>query len=73
MLIKLIKMNDRIYRPKEASNYLGISIASLWRLEKSGALKNKRIISRGAVGWLKSDLDNYLDEVRQSNLKAYSE
>ena len=63
-------MTDRIYRPKEASAYLGIGIASLWRLEKSGKLKGKRIISRGAVGWLKSDLDRFLDEVRVKNIEA---
>ena len=63
-------MTDRLYRPKEACEYLGIGIATLWRLEQRGKLKGKRQISRGAVGWMKSDLDKFLDNARVKNVEA---
>ena len=63
-------MTDRILRPKEACEYLGIGIATLWRLEQKGELKGKRRISRGAVGWMKSDLDKFLENARVKNVEA---
>ena len=57
------KLTDRILRPKEAARYLGVSPATLWRMDKRGDIKNKKRISTNAVGWFKSDLDAALSNI----------
>lgn len=47
---------DRLIRPKEAAKILGISLTTLWRLEKSGKIPKSISISRGVKGWFLSVL-----------------
>jgi len=51
---------DRILRPKEVCSILGISRATLWRKEQRGELPPKKRVSAGAVGWMKSDIEQML-------------
>lgn len=48
------------FRPKDACLYLGCKMATLYRWEKNGVLRNKQVISRRLVGWRKRDLDQAL-------------
>ena len=50
----------RFIRPKELSKKLSVSIPTLWRMEKSGQLPPKRKIGKRAVGWLDTDIDEWL-------------
>ena len=48
------------FRPKDACLYLGCKMATLYRWEKAGVLRNKQVISGRLVGWRKRDLDQAL-------------
>ncbi len=52
---------DRILRPKEVCSILGISRATLWRKEQRGELPQKKRVSAGAVGWMRSDIEQMLE------------
>lgn len=47
---------DRMVRAKELVKLTGLSRTTLWRLEKSKELPQRRRISPGAVGWRLSDI-----------------
>lgn len=48
------------YRPKEASQYLGVASSTLWLYIKQGKLKTKKISARVTV-IEKSELDNLIN------------
>ena len=51
----------RIIRPSELALLLGISKVTLWRWERDGQFPQRKKIGPGkAVGWLSSDIDDYL-------------
>lgn len=50
-----------VLRPTYVAEILSISIATFWRLVKSGELKTIKLSSR-CTGVLKSDLDAYLNK-----------
>ncbi|CAN5296706.1 hypothetical protein BH23BAC3_BH23BAC3_35010 [soil metagenome] len=52
---------DRILRPREVCSILGISRATLWRKEQRGELPQKKRVSAGAVGYLKSEILEMID------------
>lgn len=49
-----------VLRPKQSATYLAVSIATFWRLVKSGELRTIKLSAR-CTGVLKSDLDAYLN------------
>lgn len=51
---------DRIIRRPELCRILGVSAATLWRLEERGELPPRRQIGPGSVGWLASEIDEFL-------------
>ena len=53
--------NLEVIRPKELSKMLSISQPTLWRMEKRGELPKKVQISERTVGWLKSDIQDWLE------------
>ena len=53
---------DRIARPAEARQILGVSAATLWRMQKRRELPRAMRISRGAVGWKLSTLERFINE-----------
>lgn len=53
-------LKTRIIRPKELSEILGVSRTTLWRMQNRGNLPNCIRISAGAVGWIESDIENWL-------------
>ena len=53
---------DAIYRPKKVWALLDCSKSTLERLVKSGAIKNPIKLSKRSIGFLKSDIDAFLEE-----------
>jgi len=50
----------KIIRPKELAELLSISTVTLWRMEKRGELPKRKQISSRAVGWLESEIEEWL-------------
>lgn len=54
-------MSERLLRPKEVATKLGISRATLWRIEQSDPhFPRKIVITSRCVGWRESALDAWL-------------
>ncbi|XWN36870.1 MAG: AlpA family phage regulatory protein [Balneola sp.] len=53
-------MSLKIIRPTELAEKLSLSTVTLWRMEKRGELPPRRKISKRVVGWLESDLKEWL-------------
>jgi prophage regulatory protein len=51
---------NRIVRQREALRLTGLSRVTLWRLERAKLFPQRRRIGRQAVGWLASDIDDWL-------------
>ncbi|WP_138430918.1 helix-turn-helix transcriptional regulator [Fodinibius saliphilus] len=51
---------DRIIRPSELQDILGVTSSTLWRMEKEGRLPARIKISERAVGWRKSDIEEWI-------------
>lgn len=39
----------------------GLSRTTIWRLEKIGGFPRRRQLSAGAVGWLKAEIDHWME------------
>ena len=53
-------MATQILRPKDVAKKLSISLATLWRMTHSEDFPPSIRISKKAVGWRESELDEYL-------------
>lgn len=51
----------RIIRKKELKNILGLSDATIYRLEKKGEFPKRLKISDGLVGWLYDDIQSWVN------------
>jgi prophage regulatory protein len=51
---------DRILRPRQLADRIGPSLATLWRLRRSGDLPEPIRLSPGCVGWRTSEIDAWL-------------
>ncbi len=51
---------ERIIRPREISKATGLSRTSIWRLEAKGEFPQRRQVGPGAVGWLASEVEDWL-------------
>lgn len=51
----------KIIRPKELAEMLSVSSVTIWRMEQRGELPKRRKISTGTVGWLESDIQEWLE------------
>ena len=52
--------SDRILRPRELADRIGLSLATLWRLRRRGDLPEPIRLSPGCVGWRSSDIEAWL-------------
>ncbi|MFH5884690.1 helix-turn-helix transcriptional regulator [Halalkalibaculum sp. DA3122] len=59
------KPESRIIRPKELANMLSISISTIYKMQGDGQLPAKVKISSHAVGWLRSDIEEWLSSRKQ--------
>lgn len=53
-------LEQRVLRPAAAAVYIGLSRASLYRLERAGELPPRIILGANASGWLRDDLDAFI-------------
>ena len=53
-------MDQKVLRPAAAALYIGLSRASLYRLERAGELPPRIILGANASGWFREDLDGFL-------------
>lgn len=51
----------QIIRPKELADLLSVSTVTVWRMEKRGELPRRKKISARTVGWLESDIKEWLE------------
>ncbi|PAU93705.1 hypothetical protein CK503_11175 [Aliifodinibius salipaludis] len=56
---------SKIIRPKELANMLSISISTLYKMQSDDQLPDKVKISSHAVGWLRSDIEEWLVSRKQ--------
>lgn len=54
-------MNQRVLRPTAAAAYIGLSRATLYRLERAGVLPARVRLGPNASGWFREDLDGFLE------------
>jgi prophage regulatory protein len=52
---------DRVIRLKEVVAVTGLSATTIWRREQAGDFPRRRKISPGAVGWLASEVQAWLN------------
>ncbi len=53
-------MPDRIIREPECERTSGLSRSTRWRQERAGLFPKRRRISSNAVGWLESEIQEWL-------------
>lgn len=51
----------RFIRPKQMPSKVGLSLVTIWRMEKAGLFPKRRKISAGAVGWIESEVDAWAE------------
>lgn len=61
----------QIIRPKELAELLSVSQVTLWRMEKRGELPKRKQISSRAVGWLESDIKEWLENRPDADPSSY--
>jgi prophage regulatory protein len=52
---------SRVVRPSEFAERAGVSRVTLWRWERAGRIPARRKIGPNTVGWLESELEQWLD------------
>lgn len=52
----------KILRPKQVTQYLSLSLATLWRLNQKGDFPRKVQLSKRSVGWYLEDIDAWLEK-----------
>ncbi len=52
---------DRILRAHEVQQIVGISRSTIWRLERKGQFPARLPLGIGSVGWLKSDIESWVN------------
>lgn len=62
-------MDDPIFRPRDAAQYLGIGLTMLYKLAKADQLPRPIKIGHRASGWRRSSLDAYIKR-RQAATEA---
>ncbi len=73
MYTRVVAEGFQIIRPAKLRAMLGVSHATLWRMQKRGELPSPLRISAGAVGWRESTIAAWLDErEREANGDAGS-
>lgn len=50
-----------ILRTAKLQTYVGLSRTTIWRLEKSGQFPKRVRLGQNSVGWLKGDVDTWLE------------
>ncbi len=62
-----MKSENRFIRPKEVQSITGLSRTTIWRLEKDQGFPPRRQISPGAVGYLYTDVLEWMESRQEVN------
>jgi prophage regulatory protein len=65
-------MNDVVLNKKRTAEKVGLSLPTIWRLEKRGLFPARRALSPGRVGFLLSEVEQWIIE-RQKVIVPSSE
>lgn len=57
-----MEKQERIMRKKEVIAIVGLSDVSIWRRERAGAFPKRLTLGGNSVGWLKSEIDGWLEQ-----------
>lgn len=57
----------KIIRSKQLCEILSVSRTTLWRMENEGQLPARIQISKRSVGWLDSDIEDWLERKANAN------
>ncbi len=60
-------MANQVLRPKQVIEEYGLSRTTLWRLEKSGGFPRRVKLGARAVGWLRTDLEDWLRGLKEAD------
>jgi prophage regulatory protein len=60
-------MQRQVLRPKEVIKEYGLSRTTIWRKEREGTFPKKVRLGARAIGWLKSDLDVWLQSLKDQD------
>lgn len=55
-----------VLRTEQLCQYVSLSRTTIWRLEKSGQFPKRVRLGQNSVGWLKDEVDNWLESRRDS-------
>lgn len=61
---------NQVHRPKVACTILNISASTLWRMVQQGKLKKPIKISSRAVGFLNSDIQDFINQQKEERDNA---
>lgn len=53
---------NKLIRKKQVLEATGLSITTIWRLERKGLFPRRRRISQGSVAWSAAEVDNWISE-----------
>ena len=54
-------MQDRYVRAPELTRKTGLSLSTIWRLEQDEQFPRRRALGPNSVGWLESEISNWLN------------
>jgi len=57
-------MSNCVLRSKNVQEITGLSLSTLNRMEAAGLFPKRRKVGQNAVGWLKSEVDAWLDDLK---------
>ncbi|ODS23695.1 hypothetical protein AB835_07645 [Candidatus Endobugula sertula] len=55
---------DRILRAHEVQKIVGVSRSTIWRMERKGQFPARLPLGTGSIGWLKSDIEAWMQNRR---------
>lgn len=59
-------VRDRILRKPEVLEIVGVSPATLWRMEKAGRFPKRISLGPNSAGWIKSEVDGWFENLAKN-------
>lgn len=66
-------MQRQVLRPKEVIKEYGLSRTTIWRKEREGTFPKRLKLGARAVGWLRSDLEAWLESLKETAMASAPE